>query len=159
MLEIHVQSYASVIPELQRLQTANPELWKELTDFGNATLGDGLPFVQLSYDELEGAEMDRLLGYAGIPQSNRPIGLIGDFNPTVIEPSGNERLLFPVQGLAQHFRSVAPDVFDAFNAAGSMDAFADQRGDQMSATEYLVGGTLECIRACERMHLALCFRW
>lgn len=52
------------------------------------------PFVQVAADELAGEDVDEILGYAGIPASNAPIGL-----PMTFEPFSSEGvLLFPLEG-------------------------------------------------------------
>lgn len=117
--------------------------------------GEQRPFVQLAAEELAGEDVDEILGYAGIPASNAPIGLPMRFQPM----SSEGVLLFPLEGLEQHLRQVAPDIVQAFNRSGSMDAFAEQRGDSMGGREYLVGGLLECIRFCRSHDEALVIRW
>lgn len=113
------------------------------------------PFVQLAADELVGEDVDEILGYAGIRASNAPIGL-----PIAFEPVSSEGvLLFPLEGLEQHLGQVASDIVQAVDRAGSMDAFAEQRGEGMGAREYLVGGVLECIRFCRSRGEALVIRW
>lgn len=121
----------------------------------NKASGGPRPFLQLAADELAGEDVDAILGYAGIPSANAPIGLPVAFKPF----SDADVLLFPLEGLDKHLRQVASDIVQAVEQAGSMDAFAKQQGDEMGAREYLVGGLLECIRFCRSRGEALVIRW
>lgn len=113
------------------------------------------PCLQLAYDEIEGAEIDTLLGYAGIPQANSPLGLPGTFAPTT---TSGGWLLFPLDDLAAHLRSAAPDVAAAYEHAGSVEAY-EATAEEFGAREYLVAGTLETLRFCTEHGLALHIRW
>lgn len=118
------------------------------------------PFVQLAYDEIDNQEIDRLLGYAEIPSANAPIGLNGDFAPVRLgtDPR-SEILVFSLSRLEEHLNRQEPGVVQSIRRFGSMDAFVAQRGDAMTATEYLAGGVLACIEFCKKNNQALMITW
>src|SRR6266496_1212010 len=99
-----------------------------------------VPFVQLSYQEIPMPEIHRLLGYAGISSANGPIGLDAEFLPHTIGPDPldpqTQFLLFPLSGLERHLVAQEPRVAESLQTLGSMDAFAHDRGDAMTAIEY-----------------------
>jgi hypothetical protein len=158
-MEIQPVRYASVMDHLRDMERTHPDIWQELASYVNAPEPAPQPLVQISYDEIVGEELDRLLGYAGIPKSNRPIGLVGEFPPFVVGTLGGGCLVFPVKGLYRHFSEMAPDLFNRFANCGSMDSVCKRRGEEMTVVEYLIGGVLECIKVCQDFHMALTIRW
>lgn len=116
--------------------------------------------IQLAYHEIPAAELDRLLGYAGITSANGPIGLDADFLPRAIGSGVRTQfLLFPLAGLESHLTAEEPRIADALRTLGSMDTFIQQRGDAMTAVEYLAAGVLTCINSCRTMKQALVITW
>lgn len=118
------------------------------------------PFVQLAYDEIDNQEIDRLLGYAEIPSANAPIGLNGDFAPVRLGTDPRTQILvFSLSRLEEHLNTQEPGVVQSIRQLGSMDAFVAQRGDAMTATEYLTSGVLACIEFCKKNKQALVITW
>ncbi|MFN7975695.1 MAG: hypothetical protein U0166_25705 [Acidobacteriota bacterium] len=112
--------------------------------------------VQLRYEEIEEAEIHRLLGYGGISRASAPVGLpIGPFEPLDAGPVR----LFPIRGLCDHLAAVAPRTVARFEAAGSMDAFEEALAEEITASRFLVGGVLEVSRFCTTSGHALRIRW
>jgi hypothetical protein len=159
MLEIHPVSYVSLKNELHGIESKHPTIWNEIVYHEGADPDKRL-FLQVGYDEIDGEELDQILGYMGIAQANNPIGLPCEFKAfTWRSASGNESLLFPLSGLYAHFRQVVPVIISDYEIYGSMDVFVDSKGCKMSAVEYLVTGTLECISFCNRNRFGLAFHW
>jgi len=160
MLEIYPIFYGVLKNKMLGLEVKHQAIWNEIVSHGIGAIPDRRPFVQIGYDEIPGEELDRLLGFSGIVQANEPIGLPCEFDAfTWQTTSGSDVLLFPLNGLRSHFRMVVPEVYWEFETSRSMDSFAKIRGDAMTPTEYLVGGSIECISFCERNRLGLAFRW
>ena|ERR1700730_13424000 len=130
------------------------QIWPALNSQGDTS--EKRPFVQLSYDELPDEEIDRVLGYEGIPRFNAPVGLPLEMKP--IRLGANEYLLYPLSGLRNHLRLVARETVSDLEKAGSMDNFVAGR-KSISALEYLVGGVWQCIGFCETNWEALSIRW
>ena len=61
--------------------------------------------------------------------------------------------------LTEHLTIQEPNVVQKIRDLGSMDAFVDERGDNLTAVEYLTGGVLACIDFCRKNKQALVFRW
>lgn len=121
---------------------------------------DLAPSLQLSFNEISAAELDRLLGYAGICSANAPIGLDADFTPHTVGPDADTQfLLFPLAGLEAHLITEEPKVAESLQASGSMDAFVRERGDSMSAVVYLTAALLSCIQFCRMNKQALLITW
>jgi len=119
-----------------------------------------VPTLQLSYDEITAADLDRLLGYAGISSANAPIGLDADFQPHKIRSDPrSEFLLFPLAELEKHLTAEEPRIADLLRALGSMDAFVEARGNAMTAVEYLTAGLITCIQFCRTRNQALIITW
>ena len=135
------------------------DIWSKLSINSTKDVSEERPFVQVAADEIPGEEVDEILGYADIPVYNAPIGLPFNFDPLPLGKEPNELLLFPLDGLEAHLRNAARDIFLSFDQQGSMDAFVDWRGEELSGRECLVAGVLECIRYCKRTKHALVIRW
>jgi hypothetical protein len=61
------------------------------------------PFLQVDYEEIEGREIDRVLGYASISSTNAPLGVPRNFEIIV---DGSDSVIFPIAGLRaslQHY--------------------------------------------------------
>lgn len=120
----------------------------------------GSPFLQFAYDEISGLEIDRLLGYAGICAANAPIGLDYDAPARFLgADSRNRVLLFPLAGLEKHLMNQEPEIAELLRKLGSLDDFVENRGDAMTAIEYLTAGVLACIRFCTAHGQALTITW
>jgi len=145
LLEERIESYAA---EMSQIWPKAKEA--EIMDLKKK------PFVQLSSEDLAAEDVEQILGYAGIPKSNGPIGLPIDIEPKQL---GADILIFPVKGLEAYLREKEPDIIQSLEAAGSMDAFAEKLGDKMTARQYLVGGVIECIRFCNKYGEALVIHW
>jgi hypothetical protein len=153
------------LPEV-RIQIANyleqiPSECKNLLSALHST-GDPTfqPTIQLSYDEISGHDIDRLLGYAGISSANTPIGIDAAFLPLVLGTDPKSQvLLFSLAELEAHLARAEPAIAERFRTLGSMDQFVADRGDAMTAVEYLTGGTLECISFCRAKKQAMIVRW
>jgi hypothetical protein len=119
-----------------------------------------IPFVELSYDEISTELIEEVLGYAAISRANTPIGIDRQIEPVLI---GNGldtgTLLFPLDGLEANLRASNQLLANEFADAGNMDGFAETRGENMSAKEYLVCGLLECINFCKQQRYFLAFSW
>jgi len=125
-----------------------------------SNVAEHVPSLQLSYDEIPATELDRLLGHAGISSSNAPVGLDADFLPrTVGADPRTQFLFFPLVGLEKHLTAEEPHIANLFRAADSMDAFVKQRGNAISAVEYLTAGLLTCIQFCRTSKHALIITW
>lgn len=159
MFEITPVPLREVLDRLRPFSALVPDLWSKVSGLPTSSSHTERPFVQLAAHEMPGDEVDRLLGYAGIPASNAPIGLPLTFEPQRLGEALGADLLFPLDGLEAHLRDVAPDVLSAFEKAGSMDALVASRGESLSGREYLVGGVAECIRYCRQNVEALMIRW
>jgi hypothetical protein len=158
VFEITSAPFSEVRALLDEYSSKCAGIWSQLA-IESAHEIENRPFIQLARDELSGDEVDNILSYADIPLFNGPIGLPFNFDPLTLGKGPNEWLLFPLDGLEAHLRNVAREIVLAFDNHGSMDAFAEWRGTEMSAREYLVTGVLECIRFCERQQEALVIHW
>jgi len=104
---------------------------------------------------MSGEEVDRILGYTGIPTYDTPIGLPLDFEPIATERG----LVFSLFKLEEYVALVAPGVALQLRASGSMDQLANLRGKDLTAPEDLAGGVLACIDFCKAHGEALVFHW
>ena len=160
MLEIYPISYVSLKNDVRGLESKYQSIWDEIVNRGGEITPNKSLFLQVGYNEIAGEELDRILGYRGIAQANKPIGLPCEFDAfSWARSTGSETLLFPLSGLYSHFREVAPVIFNEFGTYGSMDAYVDFKGDEMTAVEYLVAGSLECIAFCNRNRFGLALHW
>lgn len=99
MFEISPESMRAIREQLSQFASDIPGLSAAL-DSDDPEVPHMRPFVQLSSDEMSGDEVDRLLGYAGIPSSNSPIGLPFSFDPIRVGAElAPHVLLFPLDGL------------------------------------------------------------
>jgi hypothetical protein len=112
------------------------------------------PFVELSYQEIPEEDIEQILGYAGITEANRAIGLPCDFEPRAY---GRDYLLYPLRRLDAHVRKVQPAVVAEYESHPSVVQFLESR--DILAREYLIAGLLECIKWCQRHRAALTIRW
>jgi hypothetical protein len=110
------------------------------------------PFVQLSYDEVDGQELDRILG-SDICAANGAVGFPGPLAPAKPTP---QILLFELGALARRLRAMDPQLTEEFDSHGT-DAIMGSR--EATATEYLVLGLLHCIAWCEANRAALMISW
>ena len=161
MFEVQAVTLAALRMRLgTELENVPIDIRRQLTSSDDAsTLAYG-PFLQLSYDEIDTQEIDRLLGYADISNTNTPIGLDGDFHPRIIGTNAETHvLLFPLQELEEHLTKCEPATIRMLKDLGSMDAFVNERGEEMTAVEYLAAGIVACILFCKKNNQALTISW
>jgi len=155
MLEIFPQSLSAIKERIRPFAADVPQIWSSLHDT-EKSVKSKRPFIQLSSRDLEDSDVDNILGYAGIPMANAPIGLPFAFESKQL---GNEILIFPLDGLESYMIENEPRILQALTQAGSMDAFATMLGDEMTSRQYLVGGVVDCIRFCRENDEALVIHW
>lgn len=135
-----------------------PEEATELLAFvvSDALLCDSAarPFVQLSYQEISGEDIEAVLGYAGITAANAPIGLPRDFEPF---RTGGDCLLFPLSGLEAYLRTTQSELIGEYESHDSFEKFLESR--DLAAREYLITGVMECINWCRKHQAALTIQW
>ena len=112
------------------------------------------PFVQLAHSEIANDEADRIFAYAGIFRANAPIGIPGTFEPQFI---GSSFLIFSLDGLEEHLRTVATETIAEYERATSFQAFLDSM--DASAADYLIAGLMDCLHWCREHRAALAIRW
>jgi hypothetical protein len=127
---------ASVVPDAQLCESAQR------------------PFVQLSHQEIPAADIEQVMGYAGITTANSPIGLPCDFEPRQLD---RDYLLFPLAQLEAHLRKTQPAVIAEYERHATLEQFLESR--DILARDYLVAGLLECIKWCFKHRAALTIRW
>jgi hypothetical protein len=160
MIEIFPVTYTSLRNELSSLEGHHDEIWEEIAHRGGVATPPEKLFVQIGYGEVVDGDLARILGYEGLAQASKPIGVPCEFSAFTWQCAPkSEALIFPLNGLYSHFKEVARGVYDDYEACGSMDGLVDRRGDGMTAVEYLAGGCMECISFCRRNHYALVFQW
>src|SRR5215472_15420966 len=86
---------------LDGLNNEAPELLASVAPDAQLCEPGKRPFVELSYQEIPDADIEQVLGYAGITKANAPIGLPCEFEP---RKCGREYLLFPLARLDSHIR-------------------------------------------------------
>lgn len=114
------------------------------------------PFIQLGYDEISQDDIDAVFGFCSISDNNMPIGVVGDFQEISF---GTDKIVFSLQRLQSYLEDKFPQIVQQYFQCGSMDAYGDQIGEDMTANQYLIGGILECIGYCSRYALVLVIRW
>ena len=160
MFEITTATVAEIAPHLNGYGANYPFIRETLRARSVDAPPSERPFVQLDDSELPGDVADRILGYADIPRANRPVGIDYTGEPVVVGGDASMQiLLYSLAGLESHIRASVPDIAKAYDASGGMNAFVELRGDSLTAEEYLVGGTLDCIRYCRQMRHVLVIRW
>lgn len=157
MLTIEPKSIADTRRLLEEQAKHLGDVWHELQRPHESAVEQDHPFVQLSSDEMAGEEIDQILGYEEIPRFDAPIGLPLDFEPIAL--GGRKILVFPLERLAESLRAADGGLVAELDDAGSMSAFIEKRKGEISAREYLIGGTWECIRYCRKRDHALEIRW
>ena len=110
------------------------------------------PFVQLSYNEITGQELDRILG-GDICAATCIVGLPGGTERAL---PGTDVLLVPLSNLANRLRTAEPQLAMEFDAHGT-DAIMASR--EVTVAEYLVLGMLHCIAWCDTRRAALMISW
>jgi len=155
MFEILPTPIQECVPLLHDILRSHSNIMEEVASMISTKPKTTRPFVQLNSEEMSGEEVDQILGYAGIPTYDIPIGL-----PLEFEPIATERgLVFSLVKLEEYITLVAPDVVIDVRSSGSMDQFANLRGNDLTARQYLVGGVLACIDFCKAHGEALLFHW
>lgn len=157
MLTIEPKSLTDVRNLLEGHATQLGEVWHELLRQRGTAIDQVHPFVQLSRDEMSGDELDQILGYREIPSFDGPIGLPLAFEPIAI--GGRKILVFPLAAFLDSLREVDGALVAELESAGSMSSFIEKRNEEISAREYLIGGTWECVRYCRERAHALQIRW
>jgi hypothetical protein len=114
------------------------------------------PWVQLSYREIDMAVLRQAFSYAGIANTNSPLGLDAEFTPISRD---QESVLFPISGLEKHLEATYPERIAALRSAGEPQRFLEAKYEYDDVTEFLLAGLLACIAYSRSYGHAIVFRW
>lgn len=121
MLTIQPIALESVRREIERVAQQIPDVWRFLNKMSSGRVDSGHSFVQLSHHEIEGDDVDAVLGYARITQANKPIGLPLTFEAVSVgESKRDEILLYALDQLENHIQDTDTSTVAAYDAAGSL---------------------------------------
>ena len=160
MFTITTESISEIRPRLSPLSSRLDELLAGISSPDGAETKGSRPFVQLSVFEISEEDQAEAFDYAEMSMAAVPIGLPLEIEPVSFGEDPRQRItVFPVEGFYSYLVTAAPDIIAAYEKAGSLDAYLDVRGDEITAREYLYAGLANCIQYCEREREALTIRW
>ena len=85
MFEILPTPIQECVPLLHDILRSHSNIMEEAASMISTKPKTTRPFVQLNSEEMSGEEVDQILGYAGIPTYDIPIGLPLEFEPIATE--------------------------------------------------------------------------
>ncbi len=136
-----------------------PNLFKALAEAGVPIASEppaARPSFQFGYREVGLDTLKRVLGYAGIVDTNTPLGVAGLFDPVAEE---GEWVIFPLAGLRKHIEHTSGAAYEEFSRFRSLASFECARGTGITPADQIVIAVLECLEFCERNRLILAFGW
>jgi hypothetical protein len=160
MFTVTTESISEIRPLLSPLSSRLDELLAGISSYGAPETKGPRPFVQLSAFEISEEDQDEAFDYAEMTMASVPIGLPLEIEPVSFGEDPRQRItVFPVEGFYSYLVTVAPDIIAAYEKAGSLQAYLDVRGDEITAREYLYAGLANCIDYGKREGQALTIEW
>jgi hypothetical protein len=160
MILINPLPHSAIVQTLGELIHQLPDPYRNQLHRPSDFVEQSAPFVELAYHEITDEELEKILNYSGITEANGPIGIDCRGASIFVGDSPDSRFLFyPLNELESYIRRNQPEIVHKYDQLGGMDELVDALGEEMSASEYLTGGLLDCLRYCKEKQCGLSIRW
>lgn len=160
MFTVTCKPLEGVKADLQEFGDELYRMWAGLPSLASRVVDEQRPTVQLSAHEISDEDEEEIFGYAGIPSAAGPIGVPHAIDTIELGADPRtRRLLFSLDGFYSHLHRIAPATVDAYERAGSLEAFLEEHGDSLAPKEYLAAALADVIQFCRAKNEALVIYW